>query len=108
MIMRLARVTEISEASEAPKGSVTLAVDGGTFCLPLADGIDIEEEKARLTKNIEKLEKELNGIKGKLANDKFVANAPEAVVAENRARVETAGEELKILQDAYERVAALG
>ncbi len=108
MIMRLARIEELTEASEAPKGSVTMAVEGGTFCLPLADIIDVDSEKARLTKLIEKLEKELNGIKGKLSNEKFVNNAPEAVVAENRARIETGGEELKILQEAFERVAALG
>ncbi len=108
MIMRLARITEITAAAEAPKGSVTLAVEGGTFCLPLADVIDVEAEKARLTKTIEKLEKELGGIKGKLSNEKFIANAPEAVVAENRARVDVGGEELKTLQAAYDRVAALG
>jgi valyl-tRNA synthetase len=108
MIMRLGRVTEIVEASDAPKGSVTMAVDGGTFCLPLADVIDVDAEKGRLSKLIEKLEKELNGIKGKLANEKFVNNAPEAVVAENRARVDVGGEELKTLQAAYDRVAALG
>lgn len=108
MIMRLARVTEIVEADEAPKGSVTMAVDGGTFCLPLADVIDVDAEKSRLGKLIEKLEKELNGIRGKLANDKFVNNAPAAVVAENRTRVDVGGEELKTLQAAYDRVAALG
>jgi valyl-tRNA synthetase len=108
MIMRLARVTEITEAAESPKGSVTIPVDGGTFCLPLADVIDVDAEKGRLSKLIEKLEKELNGIKGKLANEKFVSNAPEAVVAENRARVDVGGEELKTLQAAYDRVAALG
>lgn len=108
MVMRLARVTEITESTEAPKGSVTLAVEGGTFCLPLADVIDVEAEKARLTKTIEKLEKELNMIKGKLANAKFVSNAPKTVVAENRARVDVGGEELKTLQAAYDRVAALG
>jgi valyl-tRNA synthetase len=108
MIMRLARVTEITEATEVPKGAVTLAVEGGTFCLPLADVIDVTAEKARLTKTIEKLEKELNMIKGKLANEKFVSNAPAAVVAENRARVDVGGEELKTLQAAFDRVAALG
>ncbi len=108
MIMRLARIEELSEAIDAPKGSVTMAVEGGTFCLPLADIIDVDAEKTRLTKLIEKLEKELNGIKGKLSNEKFVNNAPVTVVAENRARIDTGGEELKILQAAYDRVAALG
>ena len=108
MIKRLARIDAVSDASEAPKGAITLPVDGGAFCLPLADIIDVAAEKARLTKSIEKLEKELGGIKGKLSNEKFVNNAPESVVAENRARIETGGEELATLNDALARVAALG
>ncbi|GHA60390.1 valine--tRNA ligase [Amylibacter ulvae] len=107
MIKRLARIEQVSTADEAPKGAITLPVDGGSFCLPLADIIDVAAEKARLSKSIEKLEKELNGIKGKLSNEKFTANAPEAVVAENRARVETGGEELATLKAAYERVESL-
>jgi valyl-tRNA synthetase len=108
MIMRLGRIEELSEASEAPKGAVTMAVEGGSFCLPLADVIDIEEEKARLQKGMDKLAKEIGGLKGKLANEKFVANAPEAVVAENRDRMDAAGVELGTLQAAFDRVAALG
>ncbi len=108
MIMRLGRIEELSDASEAPKGAVTMAVEGGSFCLPLADVIDIEEEKARLQKGMDKLAKEIGGLKGKLANEKFVANAPEAVVAENRDRMDAAGVELGTLQAAFDRVAALG
>ncbi|PLS23542.1 valine--tRNA ligase [Neptunicoccus cionae] len=108
MIMRLARISELTAADEAPKGAVTLPVEGGSFCLPLADVIDIEEEKARLQKAIDKLAKEIGGLKGKLANEKFVANAPEAVVAENRDRLEAAGVEQDTLQAAFDRVAALG
>ena len=108
MIMRLARISELSVADQAPKGAVTLPVEGGSFCLPLADVIDIEEEKARLQKAIDKLAKEIGGLKGKLANEKFVANAPEAVVAENRDRMEAAGVESATLQAAFDRVAALG
>ena len=54
MIMRLARVDKITTVVDAPKGAVTLAVEGGQFCLPLADIIDIEAEKNRLNKAIEK------------------------------------------------------
>lgn len=66
MIMRLARIEEVSEAITAPKGAVTLPVEGGSFCLPLADIIDIEEEKARLKRGMDKLMKEMGGLKGKL------------------------------------------
>ena len=107
MIMRLARVDKITTVVDAPKGAVTLAVEGGQFCLPLADIIDIEAEKNRLNKAIEKLEKELNTINNKLANEKFVNNAPDAVVAENRARIGVGQEELTTLESALRRVTSL-
>ena len=84
-----------------------MPVEGGQFCLPLADIIDVEAEKARLNKAIEKLEKELNSINQKLSNDKFISNAPASVVLENKTRVEVGGEELLTLQAALKRVMAI-
>ncbi len=108
MIKRLARVENLSSAAEAPKGAVTLAVEGGTFCLPLADVIDIESEKTRLQKTLDKLGKEAGGLKGKLANEKFLANAPAEVVEAQRERLAVIEEETATLKTAYDRVAALG
>lgn len=107
MIMRMARIDKITTAVTTPKGAVTLPVDGGVFCLPLADIIDVNAEKQRLSKSIEKLEKELSGINAKLANEKFLANAPEIVIAENRTRIEIGTQELETLRAAFKRVAAL-
>ena len=75
--------------------------------MPLADIIDVEAEKARLNKAIEKLEKELNSINQKLSNDKFISNAPASVILENKTRVEVGGEELLTLQAALKRVMAI-
>lgn len=108
LIKRMARIEDISEASDAPKGAITIAVDGGTFCLPLADIIDIDAENARLSKAIEKLTKEVGGIKGKLSNEKFTAKAPAAVVEENRQRLASAIEEIGKLEAAKKRLADLG
>ncbi len=108
LIRRLARVSDISSAANAPKGAVTITVEGGTFCLPLADVIDLDAEKARLNKALEKLAKEAVGIKGKLANEKFVAKAPAAVVEENRARLVVLDEEVNNLNVAMQRLADLG
>jgi valyl-tRNA synthetase len=107
LIMRLARVESITLASEPPNGAVTLPVEGGQFCLPLADIIDVEAEKARLNKAIEKLEKEFHSINQKLSNDKFISNAPASVILENKTRVEVGGEELLTLQAALKRVMAI-
>ncbi|MBL4807769.1 MAG: valine--tRNA ligase [Rhodobacteraceae bacterium] len=108
LIQRLARVSDITVADSAPKGAVTITVEGGTFCLPLADVIDLDAEKARLSKAMEKLAKEAGGIKGKLANEKFVAKAPAAVVEENRARLVALDAEVAKLQAAMQRLADLG
>ena len=55
-----------------------------------------------------KLMKEMGGMKSKLANEKFIVNAPEAVVAENRDRLEGADVELDTLKMAFDRISALG
>jgi len=107
LIERLARVSEFDTATEAPKGSVTLPVQGGAFCLPLADVVDVSAEKARLEKVLGKLSKEAGGLKGKLNNEKFLANAPEDVVLDQKARLEVAETELAKINAALERVAGL-
>ena len=107
MIMRLARLDEVTEVSEAPKGAVAIPLKGGEACLPLADVIDVAAEEARLTKAIAKLEKELGGLNAKLGNEKFLAKAPEEVITENRDRVVEAGDELAKLQEGLARLKAL-
>ena len=108
MIKRLARIEEIASADAAPKGAGTLAVEGGSVCLPIADLIDVGAEKVRLARTLDKLEGELGGLRKKLSNEKFIANAPEEVVDENRARVAALGKEIATLHAAQARVAALG
>ncbi|TPE53140.1 valine--tRNA ligase [Amaricoccus solimangrovi] len=107
LVARLARIERFETAAEAPKGAVTIARDGGSFCLPLADVIDIAAERERLAKAMAKLDKEADGLRKKLANEKFIANAKEEVVDEARANLEAKEEELAILRDAQARLAAL-
>jgi valyl-tRNA synthetase len=107
LVARLARVERFETAEEAPKGAVTLTVQGASFCLPLAEVIDIAAERDRLARAIDKLEKEANGLRAKLANQAFVSRAPEEVVDEQRARLEAADEEIAILRAAFGRLAGL-
>jgi valyl-tRNA synthetase len=85
-----------------------VAVEGGTFGLPLADIIDVDEEKARLEKTLGKLAKELGGLRGRLNNPKFVASAPEEVVEEARENLAAREEEEAKLKAALERLAEIG
>ncbi|MGZ2258521.1 valine--tRNA ligase [Roseobacter sp. A03A-229] len=108
MIKRLARVEALDKVESFPKGTVTLAVPGATFGLPLADVIDINEEKARLQKTLDKLGKELGGLRGRLNNPKFAASAPAEVVEETRANLALREEEEGKLKEAFARLAELG
>ena len=87
---------------------VRSAVEGGTFALPLDGVIDIAEEKARLTKSLDKLAKEIGGLNGRLKNPSFVASAPEDVVDEARANLEAREDEAAKLKTALARLAELG
>ncbi|WP_417247379.1 valine--tRNA ligase [Celeribacter sp.] len=107
MIMKLARLDSLSEGP-MPKGAITISVAGGTFALPLEGVIDIAEEKARLEKALGKLAKELGGLRGRLNNPKFVASAPEEVVAEAQENLAAREEEEGKLKAALARLAEIG
>ncbi len=98
-IKRLARVSEISSAMAAPKGSVQLVVRGEVAALPLIGVIDIAAERARLTKEMQKAESDIARVDAKLNNANFMARAPEDVVDEEKEkREEAVGRKAKIAQ----------
>ncbi len=107
LIRRLARI-ETFEEGPAPKGSITLALDGAAFAIPLAGLIDIAEEKTRLQKTMDKLAKEIGGLTGRLNNPAFAASAPEEVVDEARANLEAREDESAKLRAALARLAEIG
>ncbi len=108
MIKRLTRVESLERVDAFPKGCVTVAVEGGSFGLPLADIIDVGGEKARLEKTLAKLAKELGGLRGRLNNPKFVESAPDEVVEEARENLALREEEEGKLKAALERLAEIG
>ena len=84
MIQKLARITELTSADEIPKGSIAISAKGASFALPLEGIIDVEEEKKRLSKSLDKLQKEISALKGRLQNSKFIESAPEEVILETK------------------------
>ena len=108
MIKRLARIETLEEVATLPKGCVSLAVEGGTFALPLADIIDVAEEKARLEKVLGKLAKEIGGLRGRVNNPKFAASAPAEVVEEAKENLAAREAEEAKINAALARLAELG
>ncbi|MDP6217680.1 MAG: valine--tRNA ligase, partial [Alphaproteobacteria bacterium] len=107
-ICRLARVSDIACNSEGgfEKGTARTSLHGMDIGLPLAGILDFGAEKARLEKEINAIEVEVKKIASKLANDGFLAKAPEAVVLENRRRLEEEQTRLNGLNTARQRIIA--
>lgn len=89
-IQTLARLESITLLPAGDKGLVSVAklVDGAELLIPMAGLIDKAAELERLAKEVAKIEAEIGRIASKLANEGFVARAPEAVVAKERAKLD--------------------
>ena len=87
---KLAKVTAIQAGTDMqkPQAAIGAVVQDFEIYLPLSGLIDLDAEKARLEKQLTKLEKELKGISGKLKNQKFLAKAPDAIVAKEKEKFE--------------------
>ena len=97
IIQQMARIAEIGRTDTVPTGAIQSVLDEVTLILPIADLIDLGQERARLQKEIDRLNTEIKHFENKLSNERFVANAPEEVVEEQRMKkseAETAKEKL--------------
>ena len=107
LILRLARISECTMADKAPDGSISVAVEGATACILVADAIDAKAEVARLQKSMDKLTKESDSLHAKLSNEAFIAKAPSHVVETQRTRVAEIAETMAKLEEAANRMRAL-
>ncbi|NQV99410.1 MAG: class I tRNA ligase family protein, partial [Rhodospirillales bacterium] len=109
LLQRVARLSALDLlVGEVPEGAVQDVIDEATIILPIAEAIDLTEEKSRLDKEIAKQDSEIDRFEKKLANQKFVANAPDEVVATERQKLADAQATKVKLQEARERLAGLG
>jgi len=90
VIKRMARLSDITFADRAPECAVQLLVRGEVAALPLKGVIDLAAEKTRLDKEIAKADADIKRVDAKLGNEKFVANAPEEIVEEEKEKREAA------------------
>ena len=93
-----------SEKKDIAEDAVSVVVPGATVYLPLEDLVDFEQELARLSKEEERLNKEIARARGMLSNEKFISKAPEAKVAEEKEKLE---KYTQMLEQVQERMAGL-
>lgn len=86
----------IKNKNSVPENSVSVVIRGGELFMPLLDLVDREKELERLNKEKDKLQGEIDRVEKKLNNQSFVSKAPEAVVAEEKAK----GEKYRVMLEA--------
>ena len=84
--------------------AVSVVVTDAVVYLPLAELVDFEQEIERLTKEEERLKKELARVNGMLSNEKFISKAPEAKINEEKAKLE---KYTQMMEQVQERLAGL-
>ena len=104
VVKRMARLADVSFADRAPEGAVQLLVRGEVATLPLKGLIDFSAERARLDKELARAESDIKRVDAKLANEKFVANAPEEIVEEEKEKREAAVARKAKILEALERL----
>ncbi len=97
----------IGQSLDRPEQSATQVAGEVEISLPLAGLVDIAEEEKRLQKEIAKVQKDVDLFTRKLANEKFVANAPVHVLEKDRGKLKDAEEKIGVLQESLGKIQAL-
>jgi len=105
LITRLARLANVTHTLSVTKGAAQAIIDETTLILPLADVIDLEQERARLNKESERWATEIRKLEDKLNNQDFINRAPPEVVEEHRERKAEAEATFAKLQAAQQSLA---
>ena len=98
VIAKMANLSGINVVAEKDPTASTFMVGTDEFAVPLGNMIDVEAEIQKMEAQLQHLEGFLAGVKKKLSNERFVANAPEAVVALERKKQSDAEEKIASLQ----------
>lgn len=105
-LAKIGNVTWLDKEAIAPE-SATALVGEMQILIPLAGLIDKDAEMARLSKEIDKLQKNLGGLEGRLNNPAFADKAPAAVLEQTRKQAEEQRAALAQLQAQLEKIRAL-
>jgi valyl-tRNA synthetase len=84
VIMKLGNIVDLMYVTEKVDGALSYRVKSNEYFIPITGNIDVEAEIAKLTEELNYTKGFLKSVQGKLSNEKFVAGAPEQVIANER------------------------
>lgn len=102
IITKMGNISLIKTVAEKLPTASAFIAGAVEYSVPLADKVNVEEEIAKLEKDLDYYTKFLAGVEKKLGNERFVANAPEAVVAMERKKKSDAEEKLATIRASLE------
>jgi valyl-tRNA synthetase len=105
--VRLARVESEAGIAGSSGSALQIVVEGATLILALGGVVDLAREKARLAKEIGRLDGEIARIAAKLGNPQFLTKAKPEIVEDQREREADASRDRDRLKAAYDRLAAI-
>jgi valyl-tRNA synthetase len=103
-LARMAKLGPARSADSPPPGSAQIVVRGETYAFSLAEHVDLEAEKARLSKGVEAAEKERDSLAQRLANPNFTERAKPEAVEKARSDHDVKSAEAERLRAALERL----
>lgn len=104
VITKMGNIEKLSYATEKPSGALSFRAGAIEYFIPVGDAINVEEEVAKLQQELDYQKGFLNSVQKKLSNERFVNNAPEQVITNERNKQADAEAKIKVLE---ERLAAL-
>lgn len=99
LLLKMASLKTMEEVAQKPEGAATFMVGTTEFAVPLGGIIDAEAEIQKAEAELKHLESFLSGVKKKLSNERFVSNAPAAVVEMERKKQSDAESKIQTLRD---------
>ena len=84
VIQKLGNLTTLEYVADKVDGALSYRVKSNEYFIPITGNIDVEAEIAKLTEELNYTKGFLRSVQGKLSNEKFVAGAPEQVIANER------------------------
>ena len=104
VIIKMANLKAIEVVAEKPSDASGFMVGTDSFAVPVGDLIDVAAEIEKQEKELKHLEGFLAGIKKKLSNENFVANAPAAVIERERKKQSDSEEKIAALKASLEEL----
>ena len=108
IIIKLANLEAVESSEQKDPSAVSFLVGTTEYCVPLGSNLNIEEEIKKLEAELAYLQGFLSSVEKKLSNERFVSNAPAAVVDAERKKKSDAESKITTLQESISRLKSMG